>query len=99
MTEAPPSDAFRNLVIFIVVLAIAATTLAVALYFIVELPAQQALDQAPVWNSGDGGDGGTGGNGGAGGNGGYGGTGGVGGAGGNGGAGGVGGNGGSGGSG
>jgi hypothetical protein len=87
MTDAPPPDALRNLVIVIVLLATAATILAVALYFIVELPAQQALDQAPVWNSGDGGaiaggDGGHGGNGGTGGNGGVGGVGGNGGAGG-----------------
>jgi hypothetical protein len=82
MTDASPSDALRKLVVFIIVLAIAATIIAVALYFIVELPAQQALDHAPVWNSeagSVGGSGGNGGNGGAGsgsgGNGGNGGTG------------------------
>jgi hypothetical protein len=50
MTSAPPSDALKNLVIFIIVLAVAATIIALAWYFAVELPAQQALLHAPVWN-------------------------------------------------
>ena len=53
MTSAPPSDAMKNLVIFIIVLAVAATIVALAWYFAVELPAQQALLHAPVWNRGD----------------------------------------------
>ena len=96
MTETQQSDALKKLVVFIIVLAVAATIIAVACYFIIELPAQQALDQAPVWNGGDdgsgsysgtGGNGGAGGNGGTGGNGGNGGSGGYAGTGGNGGAG------------
>lgn len=90
MTETQQSDALKKLVVFIIVLAVAATIIAVACYFIIELPAQQALDQAPVWNGGDDGSGsyaGTGGNGGVGGNGGDGGTDGYAGTGGNGGAG------------
>ena len=105
MTETQQSDALKNLVVFVIVLAVAATIIAVAGYFIIELPAQQALDHAPVWNGVDGGAGGhagTGGNDGAGGNGGdggavgNGGAGGYAGTGGNGGAGGNGGNGGAG---
>ena len=83
MTDSPPSDALRDLVIFLVVLTVFATIIAVAMYFIVELPPQLALDQTPVWNSGDGGVSGTGGNGGSGGTGSYAGNGGNGGAGGN----------------
>ena len=99
MTETQQSDALKKLVVSIIVLAVAATIIAVACYFIIELPAQQALDHAPVWNGGDGGTGGTGGTGGNGGNGGVGGNGGsdgYAGTGGNGGAGGNGGNGGAG---
>jgi hypothetical protein len=51
MTSAPPSDALKNLVIFMFVLAIAATVVALAWYFAVELPAQQALLHAPAWNN------------------------------------------------
>ncbi|GAB6285506.1 MAG: hypothetical protein STSR0009_17070 [Methanoregula sp.] len=50
MTNAPVSDALKNLVIFILVLAVAATIVALVGYFAVELPAQQAVLQAPVWN-------------------------------------------------
>jgi hypothetical protein len=48
MTSAPPSDALKNLVIFIIVLAVAATIVALAWHFAVELPAQQALLHAPA---------------------------------------------------
>ncbi len=67
MADTPPSIAHRKLAIFLVVLAVIVTIIAVAWYFKVELPPQQALDHAPVWNSGDGGVTGTGANGGAGG--------------------------------
>jgi len=50
MTNAPASDALKNLVIFILVLAVAATIVALVGYFAIELPAQQAVLQAPVWN-------------------------------------------------
>ncbi len=50
MTNAPASDALKNLVIFIIVLAVAATIVALVGYLAVELPAQQAVLQAPVWN-------------------------------------------------
>lgn len=50
MTDAPKSDALKTLVIFIIVLAVAATIMALAWYFVIELPAQQALLRAPVWN-------------------------------------------------
>lgn len=42
MTEAHQSDAMKNLVLFIIGLAILGTIIAVALYFAVELPAMQA---------------------------------------------------------
>ena len=43
MTDAPPSDALKNLVIFIIVLAVAATIVALVGYVTAELLAQQAL--------------------------------------------------------
>ena len=48
MTEAQPSDALKNLVIFIIVLAIVATILALVWYFAKELPIQQAALYAPM---------------------------------------------------
>lgn len=50
MTDAPPSDAFKNLVVFIIVLAVAVTIFTLASYFAVELPAQQTALHEPVWN-------------------------------------------------
>lgn len=52
MTDTPPSDALKNLVVFIIMLAAAATIVALAWYFAVDLPAQQALLHVPVWNGG-----------------------------------------------
>lgn len=81
MTDAPPSNALKNLAVFIIVLAVAATIVALAWYFAIELPTQQALLQAPMNSASDGITGGNGSVGGAGGNGGTGGNGGNGGAG------------------
>ena len=106
MTDAPPSNVLKNLVSFVIVLAVAATIVALAWYFVVELPAQHEVLLTPALNSvpdsitpGIGGNGGAGGIAGIGGNGGVGGNGGTAGAGGNGGTGGVGGTGGNGGTG
>lgn len=48
MTDAPSPDAMKNLVIFVIVLAVAATIVALAGYFAVEFPDQQALHHAPA---------------------------------------------------
>jgi hypothetical protein len=49
MTEPLQSDALKNLVIFMIALAVLGTILALALYFAVELPLQQAEAlQAPM---------------------------------------------------
>ncbi|MCX6688248.1 MAG: hypothetical protein NTZ39_00890 [Methanoregula sp.] len=48
MTEIQHSDALKNLVIFIIALAILGTIIALAWYFAVELPIQQAAIHAPV---------------------------------------------------
>jgi hypothetical protein len=50
MTEAQHSDALKNLVLFIIGLAILGTIIALALYFAVELPAQQAIALHPPAN-------------------------------------------------
>ncbi|MDP3565479.1 MAG: hypothetical protein Q8R70_13425 [Methanoregula sp.] len=42
MTEPQQSDALKNLVIFIIALAILGTIIALAWYFAVDLPIQQA---------------------------------------------------------
>ena len=96
MTNAPPSNVLKNLVFFVIVLAVAATIVALAWYFVVELPAQHEVLLTPALNSvpdgittGIGGNGGAGGNAGIGGNGGVGGNGGAVGTGGNGGNGGT----------
>ena len=47
MTNAQQSDSLKNLVIFIVALAILGTLVAFAWYFAVDLPLQQAALQAP----------------------------------------------------
>jgi hypothetical protein len=44
MTEAQPSDALKNLVLSILVLAVLGTIIAVALLFGVKLPAQAVLE-------------------------------------------------------
>jgi hypothetical protein len=43
LTEAQPSDALKNLVLSIIVLAVLGTIIAVAWLFGVKLPAQEAL--------------------------------------------------------
>jgi len=48
MTEAQQSDATKKYFMFIIGLAIMGTILALALYFAVELPNQQAALQAPA---------------------------------------------------
>jgi len=48
MSEATQSDAMKNLVKFLVCLAILGTILALAIYFGVILPAQQAMVYAPM---------------------------------------------------
>ncbi|MCX6688249.1 MAG: hypothetical protein NTZ39_00895 [Methanoregula sp.] len=48
MTEPQHSDALKNLVIFIIALAIIGTIIALAWYFAVELPIQQAAIHAPA---------------------------------------------------
>lgn len=47
MTEAQQSDALKNLVIFMIKLAILGTLIALTWYFAVDLPLQQALLHAP----------------------------------------------------
>ncbi|MFA6363507.1 hypothetical protein [Methanoregula sp.] len=47
MREAKQTDVLKNLVLFIVALAIVATILVLAWYFGVEMPAQKALLHAP----------------------------------------------------
>lgn len=48
MTEAQQSDALKNLVIFIIALAILGAVIALAWYFAVELPIQQTALNIPV---------------------------------------------------
>ena len=48
MSEATQSDAMKNLVKFLVCLAILGTILALAIYFGVTLPAQKAMVYAPM---------------------------------------------------
>jgi len=50
MADTPTSDTIRNLVWFMIGLAILGTILALVLYYSVELPAQQALLHLPAWN-------------------------------------------------
>ncbi|MCX6688251.1 MAG: hypothetical protein NTZ39_00905 [Methanoregula sp.] len=50
MTETQQSDALKNLVIFIIALAIIGTIIALAWYFAVELPIQQAAGLNPPAN-------------------------------------------------
>jgi len=47
MTESQQSDALKKLVIFIIVVAIIATIVALVWYFAIELPIQQAALHAP----------------------------------------------------
>ena len=48
MIEAQKSEAMKNLVVFLIVLAVAGTMFALAWYFAVDLPIQQALLHAPA---------------------------------------------------
>jgi hypothetical protein len=48
MSEAQQSDAMKNLVIFIIGLAIAGTVIALAWYFAVALPVQPAALHVPT---------------------------------------------------
>ena len=48
MTNAQPPDMMRKLVLFVIGIAILGTIIAMAVYFAVELPAQQALLHAPM---------------------------------------------------
>jgi len=49
MTETQQSDALKNLVIFVIALAIIGTIIALAWYFTVDLPSlQAAVLQAPM---------------------------------------------------
>lgn len=43
MTDAPPPDALRNLVVFLIALAILGTIIALAFSFVIGLPAQQGV--------------------------------------------------------
>jgi len=52
MAESQQPDALKNLVWFMIGLAILGTIIALVLYYAVELPAQQALLHVPVSNSG-----------------------------------------------
>jgi hypothetical protein len=51
MTETQQSDALKKLVIFMVALAILGTIIALAGYFAIDLPIQQAALHAPVSRS------------------------------------------------
>ncbi len=48
MTDAQPPDVMKKLVLFIIGIAILGTIIALAVYFTVNLPAQQALLHAPM---------------------------------------------------
>lgn len=48
MSEAQQTDALKKLVIFIIVLAVVATIVALVLYFAIDLPAQQAAFHPPL---------------------------------------------------
>lgn len=48
MTEAQHSDALKKLVISMIVLAIAGTIIALAVYYAIDLPLQQAALHAPA---------------------------------------------------
>jgi hypothetical protein len=48
MSGVQQSDALKNLVIFMIALAILGTIIALAWYFVVDLPLQQAVLHAPV---------------------------------------------------
>lgn len=48
MTEVQQSDALKNLIIFIIALAILGTIIALFWYFAVDLPLQQAVLHAPA---------------------------------------------------
>ena len=48
MTGTPSSDAVKNLLLFIIVLAILGTLVALAWYFAVDLPARQVLLHVPL---------------------------------------------------
>ena len=50
MAESQQSNALKNLVWFMIGLAVLGTILALVLYYAVELPAQQALLHAPALN-------------------------------------------------
>ena len=50
MAEIQQSDVMKNLVWFIIGLAIIGTILALVLYYAVELPAQQAMLHVPLLN-------------------------------------------------
>lgn len=48
MTNAQPPDVMKQLVLFVIGIAILGTIIALAMYFGIELPAQQALLHAPI---------------------------------------------------
>jgi hypothetical protein len=48
MTGAPSSDALKNLMLFIIGLAILGTLLALAWYFAIDMPARQAMLYVPL---------------------------------------------------
>ncbi len=48
MSEAEQSDALKNLVLLMIALAIIGTIIALAWYFTVDLPLQQAAFHAPM---------------------------------------------------
>jgi hypothetical protein len=50
MSEAQPSNAMKNLVIFCIALAILGTLLALVMYFAVELPIMQQIALHPPAN-------------------------------------------------
>ena len=52
MSEIQQSDALKKLVLFIIALAIFGTIIALAWYFAVDLPIQQAAHHAPanIWD-------------------------------------------------
>jgi hypothetical protein len=50
MTKAAHPDALKNLIIFLVGLAILGTIIALVVYFAVVIPAEQGLLPAPAYN-------------------------------------------------
>jgi len=52
MAKTPQPDALKQLILFMIGLAVLGTILALVIYYAVELPAQQALLHVPALNRG-----------------------------------------------